>query len=67
MKNQKGVINPKTEFTHRKSKQKIINSYGSNNNISNNNNIDQYGFESYQDAEKTGINSPFEDIYLGRG
>ena len=60
MKRQKGANESNTEFSQRKSKKKNIN------NISNNN-IDEYDFESYQNAQKTSINSPFEDIYLGSG
>ena len=68
MKRQKGANEPKIEFSQRKSKQKVKNAYNSKN-ISNNN-IDEYGFESYenmQNMQKTGTNTPFEDIYLGSG
>ena len=64
MKRQTGANEPKG-LSQRKSKQRVNNAYNTKN-ISNNN-IDEYRFESYENMQKTGTNTPFEDIYLGSG
>ena len=65
MKKSKGGNEPKSVFMDRKQKQKIKNNNHSNNISSNA--LDEYGYESYPNMQKMGMNNPFEDIYLGSG
>ena len=64
MKKAKGISDPKSVFIQRKTKQRLKNSH--TNSVANNT-LDDYGFETYQNMQKMGMNTPFEDIYLGSG
>ena len=64
MKKSKESSDPKKAYIQQKAEQRIRDEQ---NNSMVNNNLDEYNYDTYQNMQKMGINSPFEDIYLGSG